>query len=388
MALAIIPSAWPRWVQPTGRSNVMAPWLELTLNRNLADFPFPSAASEEELRNIEARVLEALGKAGVLSGGNYLTMRELPALDQHRLAERRLAVDDLIARSGPRGVFLRQDQALGIMVNGVDHLSLRITISGFEGEAAWQELNNLDNMLSSLLDFAFDKRRGYLTSVLDNLGTGLRVRSMLHLPALRQTDGLLRHAESCARQGLILCGVRRGAGRALPSLPQSLQPAPLPQAPDWATEYLHADVDGALFGTGTESLGDLYLLCSHATLGRSEPELVFAMQHCAAEMIVAEEAARAQMVSRGQVPLEDRVGRAIGVAEGARLIGFEEAYALLSSLRLGSAMRVLQTPPLPLLNEMLIRCQGAHLALDLPGDASAFELSEARAVQFRKLFRG
>jgi protein arginine kinase len=376
-----MPSDCPLWTQPTGRASAIAPWVELTLNRNLADFPFPSSANEDEMGRIEARLLEALDKAGLMTRGRYYTMRELSAVDQHRLAERRLAVDELLLRGGPRGVFLRDDQSLCIMINGVDHLSVRIAASGHEAEPAWQELNNLDNVLSGLLDFAFDSRRGYLTSVLDNVGTGLRVRTLLHLPGLRQTDGLLRHAEAGARQGLILCGVRTVPG--LPPLPEESAP---PQ-PEWAMEYLHADVDSALFGIGTDTLGDLYLLSTHATLGRSEPELLFAMQHCAAEMAGAEESARAQMLSQGRLALEDRVGRAIGAAREARLIGFEEGYAILSSLRLGAACRVLNgTPPLAVLNELLVTIQGAHLAAELPASAGALDLPAARADRFRALF--
>ncbi len=382
-----ISQAPPSWTRPSGSESAIAPWVELTLNRNLADYPFPNCASEEELRAIEARVLDALDKTGHLAQGQYYPMHELSAIDQQLLLERRLAVEDLITRTGPRGVFVRNDQGLVIMINGVDHVSIRRTVSGYSTDVAWQDLNNLDNLLARLLDFAFDSRRGYLTSVLDNVGTGLRVRALLHLPALQQSGGILAQANAAARHGLLVCGVRKGAGRTVP--PVALPPEfghPLVSAPDWAAEILHTDTDGALFGPGTETLGDLYLVCSHATLGRSEPELLFSVQHTAAELVSAEERARAQVLTVGRIALEDRVGRAAGVSQGARLIGFEEAYALLSSLRLGAACHLPQTPSLSLLNELLIACQGAHLAKTLSGNQTAIELSEARAGQFRQLF--
>lgn len=382
-----IPQAAPAWTQPTAPSSDIAPWVELTLNRNLADFPFPSCASEDELRAIEARVLDALDKTGHLSHGQYFPMHELSTLDQYLLAERRMAVEDLMFRSGPRGVFVREDQGLVIMINGLDHISIRRTLSGHAGEAGWQELNNLDNLLSRLLDFAFDSRRGYLTSVLDNVGTGLRVRALLHLPALQQSGGILAQANAAARHGLLICGVRKAGARPAPPAPVPPDFASPPvSTPDWAGESLYTDTDGALFGPGTETLGELYLVCSHATLGRSEPELLFGVQHTAAELHSAEERARAQMLSTNRIGLEDRVGRAIGIAQGARLVGFEEGYALLSSLRLGAACHLPQTPPLAVLNELLITSQGAHLAKSLPGMQGALELNEARATRFRQLF--
>lgn len=382
-----IPSAAPAWTEPSASGSAIAPWVELTLNRNLADYPFPSCASEDELRAIESRVLDALDKTGHLSHGQYYPMHELSTIDQYLLAERRMAVEDLLQRSGPRGVFVRQDQGLCIMINGIDHVSIRRTVSGHAGESAWQELNNLDNLLSRLLDFAFDSRRGYLTSVLDNLGTGLRVRALLHLPALQQSGGILAQANAAARHGLLICGVRKGGSRPVP--PRPVPPefaAPMPAAPDWVGEALYTDTDGALFGPGTETLGDLYLVCSHATLGRSEPELLFSVQHTAAELLSAEERARAQVLQASRIHLEDRVGRAMGISQGARLIGFEEGYALLSSLRLGAACHLPQSPPLAVLNELLISCQGAHLAKTLSGTQGAIDLSEARAGKFRQLF--
>ena len=385
MATVMLPEGPPAWTRSTSTSSAIAPWIELTLSRNLADHLFPNCATEEELRVIEARVLDALEKVGLGSRGYYLPMHELSTIDQYQLVERRLASEELLHRTGPRGVFLREDQVLSVMVNGVDHLTIRCTLSGHAGEAAWQELNNLDSLLARLLDFAFDGRRGYLTSVLDNLGTGLRARCLMHLPALRGAEGLLRHAEAAARLGMLLCGLRR-SGRVAPpaQIPPELGGSVL-LVPDWAGEYLSVDTDGALFGAGTDTVGDLYMLCSHATLGRSEPEVIFGMQHIATELIAAEEAARAQLLSSGRVSLEDRVGRATGVALGARLIGFEECYALLSSLRLGAACGMVDHPSMVALNDLSVTAQGAHLAKALPGDPGPFELSEARAGRFQQL---
>ena len=385
MPTSTLPSASPLWTRPAKPSSVIAPWAELTLTRNLADYPFPFCASDDELRACEARILGALEKAGLTSRGAYIAMGELSGVDQQQLVERRLASEDLSRRTGPRGVWVRDDQGMSVMLNGTDHLTVRCTVSGHDAESAWQAINQWDNLLSRLLDFAFDSRRGYLTSVLDNVGTGLRLRCLLHLPALNLADALVKHAENAARHGMLLCGARRAGNTPGPlALPRGDVPAP--PLPDWAVEHLHADPDTAIFASGAQALGDLYMLCSHATLGRSEPELVFALQHTAAELVAAEETARAQLLGNGRIGVEDRVGRAIGVASRARLVGFEEGYALLSALRLGAACHLPDTPAVDVLNELLIGCQGAHLAHTLSGEPRSFALSEARAARLRALY--
>ena len=136
MATVMLPEGPPAWTRSSSTSSAIAPWIELTLSRNLADHLFPNCATEEELRVIEARVLDALEKVGLGSRGYYLPMHELSTIDQYQLVERRLASEELLHRTGPRGVFLREDQVLSVMVNGVDHLTIRCTLSGHAGEAS------------------------------------------------------------------------------------------------------------------------------------------------------------------------------------------------------------------------------------------------------------
>src|SRR6201985_2765797 len=58
---------------------------------------------------------------------------------------------------------------------------------GLQREEAWEEINAIDDKLEQKLDFAFNPRFGYLTACPTNVGTGIRVSVMLHLPALKLT---------------------------------------------------------------------------------------------------------------------------------------------------------------------------------------------------------
>jgi len=67
--------------------------------------------------------------------------------------------------------------------------------SGLQLEEAWDQINTVDDKLEAQLDFAFHPRFGYLTACPTNVGTGIRVSVMLHLPALvitRQIDKVFR----------------------------------------------------------------------------------------------------------------------------------------------------------------------------------------------------
>ena len=57
--------------------------------------------------------------------------------------------------------------------------------SGFRLEQLWEQIDKLDDLLQEQLDFAFHERYGFLTACPTNVGTGIRVSVMLHLPALK-----------------------------------------------------------------------------------------------------------------------------------------------------------------------------------------------------------
>ena len=80
-----------------------------------------------------------------------------------------------------------QDETVSIMVNEEDHLRIQVLRSGLQLEEAWEQISAIDDKLEAKLDFSFHPRFGYLTACPTNVGTGIRVSVMLHLPALKLT---------------------------------------------------------------------------------------------------------------------------------------------------------------------------------------------------------
>ena len=59
--------------------------------------------------------------------------------------------------------------------------------------------NFLDDTISEKIDIAYNDKIGYLTSCPTNVGTGIRVSLMLHLPALVMTGYIGPVLESCGK---------------------------------------------------------------------------------------------------------------------------------------------------------------------------------------------
>jgi protein arginine kinase len=208
------------------------------------------------------------------------------------------------------------------MVNEEDHLRLQVIRSGLQLDEAYDEIDRMDTALEGSLNFAYSPQFGYLTACPTNVGTGLRISVMMHLPAAalsKQMDKVL----------------------------QSLQ-------------RLNYTVRG-FYGEGTQPLGDFYQVSNQITLGKSERDIISELKRVIPEILKFERQWRHKLLEDEPRRLEDRVWRAYGVLKHARRITSEEATDLLSALRLGVTLNVITGIPHKVLNELFIFTQPAHL---------------------------
>ena len=218
-------------------------------------------------------------------------------MDRQLLVERHLISKPHASAEGARGVAIGENETVSIMVNEEDHLRIQVLRSGLQLEEAWEQINKIDDILENKLDFAFHPRFGYLTACPTNVGTGIRVSVMLHLPALKLTGEI----EKVFR----------------------------------AAKDLRLAVRG-LYGEGTEATGDFYQISNQTTLGKSEDEIISDFKHVVISKIIDyEHQARRMLLNDRTVALDDKVQRALGVLRSARLIASEETLSLLSHVRVG-----------------------------------------------------
>ena len=256
-------------------------------------------------------------------------------VDRQLLVERHLISKPHAAAEGARGVAVGQNETLSIMVNEEDHLRIQVLRSGLQLEEAWEQINAVDDALESKLDFAFNARFGYLTACPTNVGTGIRVSVMLHLPALKLTGEI----EKVFR----------------------------------AAKELRLAVRG-LYGEGTEATGDFYQISNQTTLGKSEDEIIHDFKHVVIPKIIEyEQHARRTLLNDRTVALDDKVHRALGTLRNARLMGSEETLGWLSHLRMGVNLGRVKGIDIRTLNELFLLTQPAHLqkmqGKKLDGDA-------------------
>lgn len=335
------------WLSGNGPENAFAVRIRGALSRNLADFPFPSQCSDDEKKHIEDRIVGVLDNLNLLGSGQYISMYSLSLTERRLLLEREFISETHMRASGQRGVYISNDQTLSIMVNDEDHLRIQVMTPALSIEDAWARLSSLDDLLAVAVDYAFDDRLGYLTSDIGKLGTGLRLDVLLHLPAMAMGSRMMPLEQHVRDQQHVL---------------------------------------EAFQGSLTESAGDLFVLRNQRTLGRSEEEIVFHVKHLATDLVEQERRVREAAVGENHRVLEDRVGRALGIARGARLLEYGEALDLLSSLRLGLALGMADGYTYQHLNQLLIGAQRAHIEVRKGQACDDVTLSIERADMFRARF--
>ena len=311
------------WLRGSGPMSETVISSRIRLARNVAGFNFLTKCTRHQRQALEQKVRQVVLDTGVAPKTLYVDLEQAPEVDRQLLVERHLISKPHAAAEGARGVAVGQDETVSIMVNEEDHLRIQVLRSGLQLHEAWEQIGKVDDALEAKLDFAFHPRFGYLTACPTNVGTGIRVSVMLHLPALKLTGEI----EKVFR----------------------------------AAKDLKLAVRG-LYGEGTEATGDFYQISNQSTLGKSEDEIIEEFGRLVIPKIIDyEHHARKTLVSEKAVALDDKVSRALGLLRSARLMATDETLLLLSHLRMGVHMGRVKDVDLRTINELFLLTQPAHL---------------------------
>jgi protein arginine kinase len=315
------------------------------LARNLKDAAFPGWAKKPE----RVRVLELLRPAvealPEMKDAFSEAMDNLSALDKQILVERHLISREHAAKSAGSGLVLNRDETLCFMINEEDHLRMQALRPGLQLRQAWMTIDQADSILEKQLEYAFSPELGYLTACPTNLGTGIRVSAMLHLPGLVLGEQINPIIQSVNKLGLAVRG---------------------------------------LYGEGTEALGNVFQVSNQMTLGESESAIVERLEKVLAQIIEHEENARAALLEKKPKMVYNHIGRAYGILANAHSISSKETMNLLSLMRLGVDVGVFPGVDRSLVDELFILTQPAHLQKQHSEKLSAEERDLLRADMVRE----
>ena len=337
------------WLRGSGPESDVVVSTRIRLARNLAGLPFTNRASPHQKAEVEARLREAIESLELAHPLSYVGMTEISTVDRQFLVERQLVSRELATiLEGPRGVAFDDRESVSIMVNEEDQLRMQSMRSGFDLDAAWQAIDQIDDMMESRVEYAFSDEFGYLTACPTNVGTGMRASVMLHLPALGLTKQIEKAFKALQKINLVVRG---------------------------------------LYGEGSRALGDLYQISNQITLGKSEAASLTDIRAVIGEVIRYERLARSTLMREARQTFQDKVSRSLGTLQSSIMMTSEETMELLSSVRLGVHLKMLGDLSLTSLNELFIQTQPAHLQKLMGVPLDGEERNAARAKHLKSKLR-
>ena len=237
------------WLADAEASDVVVS-SRVRLARNLAGFKFVGRSEADERSAVLDMVRQRVSGISLPNQSRAMWL-DVHNLDRHTrdlLVERHLMSPQhakgqqvALAQGGvdPRAVVVSlPDECLSIMVNEEDHLRLQSLRPGLALERALTDVDLVDDEIERTTDYAYDSRFGYLTACPTNVGTGVRLSVMLHLPALRMLGEIEKVKRAASDMSLAVRG---------------------------------------FWGEGSEAEGDFYQISNQTTLGRSERVMLDAL---------------------------------------------------------------------------------------------------------------
>lgn len=310
------------------------------LARNLAKHSYPVRAEPAEAQEIVTYVKTAVDKSSLAESGIFFDSDMLSDEDRDLLMERHLISPEFMRDQMPRGLYVDDDVAASLMVNEEDHLRIQAVRSGLDLGQAMERARGIEMELSEWLNFDFDNRLGYLTACPTNVGTGLRVSVLIHLPGLALTKEMEAVLGQTNKVGLTVRG---------------------------------------FYGEGSDVLGYLFQVSNQTTLGRTEDDVVDSLEKVTRQLIAYESNARKSLFTDASHQILDKIWRSYGILTNARVLTSQEVMNLLSAVRLGVAMGESMGLTLGQVNELMLAAQPAHLQRYFGESMSPEERDVARA---------
>lgn len=287
------------WYLQSGKDADVAISTRVRLARNLSEFKF-NLKDKESVKLLEEKIKDIPWTVGY--GLKFFKLKDMDDITKMSLVEKNLISPEFALNKNELGsILINDDENICIMVNEEDHVRIQVFSSGFDIENTLNLAKELDEKIGNALNYAMSEDYGYLTSCPTNVGTGLRVSVMVHLPALSKTKNIQNVLDAIANFGVNIRGI---------------------------------------YGENSKSSSDMFQISNKQTLGITEDEIAKNIKIITEKVIEQERAARKFLI-KDNLELEDKVYRSFGILKNCRKISSEETRDLLSIVKLGTDLGII-----------------------------------------------
>lgn len=329
------------WYLQSSKDSDVAKSTRIRFARNLREFKF-NLKDKEEIKKLEDKIKENIFSIGY--GLKFLKLSDMDEITKQSLVEKNL-ISPNFSKYENGSILINDDENICIMIGGEDHLQIQVFNCGLDLKNTLNLAIEVDNKLDEILGYSKNKKYGYLTSSPKNVGTGLRASVMVHLPALSKTNNIRKILETINSFGINIRGV---------------------------------------YGENSESLSDMYQISNKQTLGICEEEIVENLNAIVSKVISQERKAR-KLLTKESLDLEDLIYRSYGIISNCRKISYKEALQLLSNVKLGTDLGILQELTDLKVQKLYLYIKPANLQKFLGEKYEKLEIDKKRAEIIKQI---
>ncbi|MEG1287087.1 MAG: ATP--guanido phosphotransferase [Clostridium sp.] len=315
---------------------------KIKLNRNIEGYKFTNKIEPSEGKRLSEKVSKILCE-------NIDDLKVINLWDYNRLQsvykEKGLITEKLNKHKDFSSLLVNKDENLSVIINEENHIRLQIKSNGNNINEMYNSLNKIDDLLEASLDYSFDENYGYLTPNVKNIGTGFNGSIIIHLPMLTLRDRISNLNKGLKRIGMSIQGV---------------------------------------YGEKAKAYGNIYEIYNEITTGISEEEIIENLLTVSENIEGEEINIRQEALEKYSEEIEDRVFRSYGILKNARILNWLEAMALISDLRFGAELSLIELNK-DKLDEIMILTRDSVIKENLGGIVSSRDLRIERAKLVKEL---
>ena len=332
------------WYLQTSKDSDVVKSTRINFKRNIKNYKFH--LDDLELKELEKKIEDNIYAIGY--GLKLLKLKDMDEITKKSLVEKNLISPTFLVKKGEIGsILINDEENICIMIGGDDHLNIQVFSSGLELENTLNLAIEIEEKIGEILGFSINKKYGYLTRRLTDLGTGLKASVMVHLPALVKTGNI----------GKMLDVVRD----------------------------FNMEVTGE-YGKTTKDQEDIYQISNKQTLGITEKEIVNNLKVIIKKLEEQERTAR-KMLTKDSIELEDMILRSYGILTNCRKISYEEAKELLSNIKLGVDLGILDNLDDSKVQKLYLYTKSANLQKYLGAKYDKVEQEIKRAEVIKQIVK-
>ena len=216
---------------------------------------------------------------------------------------------------------------------------MQVFASGFEIDAITNLGIEIDEKIQNIFEISKSTKYGYLMSCPTNVGTGMKLSVILHLPGLTKTRNVQKLLKSVRKFGIEMVKIQNP---------------------------------------------DIYKITNERTLGITESDIVKQLKLITEKIIEQERAAR-KILAENQIELEDSVYRSYAILSNCKTVLQNEAEELLSNIKLGTDLGIIKELTDYKVKKMYLYVKPAHLTKYFGQELSVPEQKIKRAEVIKQI---